>query len=458
VKVLLIVSTASVVGGVETWLDRLVAHLELAGEEVVVGLAQGLHFNNPERFLAAHPFRRAVTIDGRGLNREGRVRAIVRAVEGVKPDIVIPLGVVDAFEAVVRCKSKGQMVRLVVHAQGNLPPMLADLADYKDWIDRVVCPGVLTSRVLVGELGFLVNRVCVVPNGADVPTHGWRERPTGTPLRIGYIGRFTRGDKRCLDIVGLAKALDDIGMPYELVLTGDGPCRQELHNGLASAQGRVSFLGAMKHDALYADVFPNLDALILTSASEAFGIVLVEAMAHGVVPVVSRYAGFRAEGLITEGVTGLAFPIGEMRDAAQLLQSLSDDDAMRRQLAAAGVARSQQYTWGRSLREWHVALLTVCANEPAIGAEVPVPPAPSSSGLMDRLKLPEALKDSIRRMRRTVAGSVAKSGGEEWPLFRRHHDDAVLARISAALQSFDVPQSDWNQSAERSGSVAESAQ
>lgn len=437
-RILFFMHTSSQIGGVETWLDRAHAHLSIHGFEPIVGLVRGLRYNDPARYKAYHPDISTVEIDGRGLNREGRVRAIVRCIRTVRPDIVIPLGIVDANEAVIRCKLRGDRVWLLARAQGNLAPMLADLASYRDWIDCVVCPGRLTREVLVQWAGFANDRVLNISNGADTATVAHVPRSVGAPLRIGYVGRLSGPDKRVLDLIALRHELDQVGVHYHLDIVGDGPCRDELQTTLAPFSPRVQVQGSVPHSELYARIFPNLDVLILTSSSEAFGIVLVEAMMHGVVPVSSRYDGFHAELLVEDGYNGLSFEVGDMAGAAAAIAQLADD-ALRDRLSQHSLLKAAEYTWARSLKRWQHALDEVLEQEPVLGAAVPKLPAPPLSGLLDRIGLPEGISDLLRRARRRIFGAAVAPGGEEWPLFYRHHSIETLAKAADEIRRLDVP-------------------
>lgn len=431
--------TTSQIGGVETWLDRAHDHFSANGFEPVVGLVRGLQYNDPTRYKAHHPHIRTVEVDGRGLNRDGRVRALMRCIRRVKPAIVLPLGIVDANEAVIRCKQQGQDVRLLARAQGNLAPMLADLATYRDWIDLVVCPGRLTRKVLVEWAGFAPDRVLNISNGADPATVSQVPRASGVPLRVGYVGRMTRLDKRAQDLIDLHRELDSRGVAYTLDIVGDGPCLGEIREALTAHAPKVRIHGAAKHAELYERVFPNLDVLVMTSSSEAFGIVLVEAMMHGVVPVSSRYDGFHAEALVAEGVNGLSFPVGDMAAAADAIARLATDDAMLKRLSQASLRRAADYTWSRSLQRWQRALADLSRQPVVRGSALPSVPGPRASGLLDRLGVPGAVTDALRRARRFVAGPAITAGGEEWPLHYRHHDAARLASVRQAIASLDVP-------------------
>ena len=321
-RILFLSTTGSPIGGVQTWLDNSCVYLAQHRFDPIVGLVRGQKSNDPGQFRQFHPNLNDIEIDGQGLDREGRIRALGRCIRRVNPKIVIPLGVLDGNEACIRAKRSGADLRLIGRAQGNLPPMLADLEDYRDHFDQVVCPGALTRQYLIERAGFSENRVRHIPNGADVATTPRIIREPGEPLRLGYVGRMTRNDKRVLDLIPLCAELKRRGSRVQLIVVGDGPSRSELESGLEPFRDFVAVDDSKRHDELYSEVFPNLDCLLLLSSSETFGIVLAEAMMNGVVPVTSEYIGFQSERLVVDGVHGLSFPVGDVVSAVDAIESL----------------------------------------------------------------------------------------------------------------------------------------
>jgi glycosyltransferase involved in cell wall biosynthesis len=451
-RILAFTHTASQVGGVETWLNRLNTHLSGSAFELVVGLVRGDRYNDPTRFKAFHPEFASIEVDGRGLNREGRVRALMRCIRRSKPDIVLPLGIVDANEAVARCKMLGMDLRLAIHAQGNLPPMLADLALYRDWIDGVVCPGRLTSRVLREWAGFPSGRVTTIANGADAPIQARVARIPGQPLRLGYVGRLTKRDKRVADLIDLHRELEGLGIDYRLDIVGDGPSKAALQSAFSDSPN-VTMHGALSHADVYAQVFPSLDGLILTSSSEAFGIVLIEAMMNGVVPISSRYDGFHAEGLVEEGLNGLSFDVGDMATAARQVARIAQDEVLLQRLSRQSLLKSSTYSWSRALESWQLALAGLMTHAPVRGAAIPELPRPLESRL-DRMRMSATIVDMLRRTRRGMFGSPVPPGGEEWPLYLRHHSDAMLAEVKYAIKALDVAGDDGRTRSARNDSRA----
>jgi rhamnosyl/mannosyltransferase len=129
-----------------------------------------------------------------------------------------------------------------------------------------------------------------------------------------------------------------------LLLGGSGPLRPQLE---AQAQalglgGKVVFTGRIPEDDLAA-YFHACDLFCLPSVepTEAFGLVQLEAMACGK-PVVCTRLGNGVNVVNTEGVTGLAAPVGDAAGLAAALNRLLGEPALRAQMGAAAHARA----WG----------------------------------------------------------------------------------------------------------------
>jgi glycosyltransferase involved in cell wall biosynthesis len=127
--------------------------------------------------------------------------------------------------------------------------------------------------------------------------------------------------------------------------------RHALERGLA---GRVSFRGTatgVNLDRAYGAA----DVLVLASRAETYGMVVTEALAHGL-PVITTDVGGVAEALGhgTDGVRpGLLIPPDEPRALADALRSWLGGAELRARLRRAALERR------RSLREWSTTTSTI---------------------------------------------------------------------------------------------------
>lgn len=93
------------------------------------------------------------------------------------------------------------------------------------------------------------------------------------------------------------------------------------------------------HGESLAALYREAMFFVLPSDEEGLGIVILEAMASGI-PVISTACG-GPEVAVDDGVTGFLTPVRDQEALARAMSRLIDDDALRRQLGAAGRKKAE---------------------------------------------------------------------------------------------------------------------
>jgi D-inositol-3-phosphate glycosyltransferase len=132
--------------------------------------------------------------------------------------------------------------------------------------------------------------------------------------------------------------------------------------------GRVDFRGRVVRDEIPA-LLRSADAVVCVPWYEPFGIVPLEAMACGV-PVIASSVGGLID-TVVDGVTGLHVPPLRPDRVAAAAARLIADEALRRQLGRAGLARvRQRYSWTRVAEATLRAYGDIVERRAALVAEV----------------------------------------------------------------------------------------
>lgn len=436
-RVLFICPTGSVLGGLQSWLDALCAGLSERGWEPLVGLVNGPSTHRAHVYQEAHPGLESFIIEGSGFTMATRVRAVMRAIRRVRPEFYVPLTVIDAHDALCALKLQGDFKgRYVLSLHGNLPQQIADATLFQAFADGCVSPGALTCRMAVWG-GMPQERVFHVPNGVDVCEEEPAPKPRRRALRLAYVGRLTEQDKRVMDMPAVVQELEARGVDFTLDVVGSGPCEAALREALAGSveRGKVRLHGFVEPERLRREFYGQWDVLLMFSQSEAFGISLVEAMTHGVVPVSSQFVGHRSEGFLREGETARLFDIGDARGCARAVQELAEDREQLERLAKRAWAWVREhYSWERCTRDWVEALETI-RRLPQRACPDKLPRVlDEGHSLAGRWPwLPKRLSDAYYAMRLRLRGvPEVMRRGEEWPMFTRCFDEEALARVEAA--------------------------
>lgn len=160
-------------------------------------------------------------------------------------------------------------------------------------------------------------------------------------LRVLFIGQLR--PYKGLDILLRGMA----GLPgVQLNVIGGGHQAQSYRQMAEELNLRnVTFLGKL-HDSELQATLKESHILVLPSRSklEAFGIVLLEAMAAGCVPISSALPGVRD----VVGQVGFTFPIGDSNALRQLLSYLRDHPEVVERYAQQAQAKARRYTWQRA--------------------------------------------------------------------------------------------------------------
>ena len=202
-----------------------------------------------------------------------------------------------------------------------------------------VCDGITTvSRYIhdktYGAFG-ITNPIRVIPNFVD--NERFRPDQLGCDRSvfaqpneriIMHMSNY-REVKNAQDVVRIFKIVND-AIPSKLVLIGDGPDAPNVLR-LAEELGvkdKVIFLGGQDSVEL---ILCKADLFLLPSASEAFGLAALEAMACGV-PVVGSIVGGLPE-LVDDGETGYLEPIGDYKAMAKRSIEILSDSKLRIKMA-----------------------------------------------------------------------------------------------------------------------------
>lgn len=200
--------------------------------------------------------------------------------------------------------------------------------------------------------GAAPERTSIIANGVDVgpvgaPAPAPAARAPAAPMRVGFVGRVVP----IKDVVTFIKACDLALREVRLAIEIIGPAEEEpvyaaRCRALVHTLGRddeIRFVGPRPA----ADLYRDLDVVVLTSFSEGQPLVILEAHAAGL-PVIATDVGAcremidgRDEADRRLGPSGIVTHVASPEDTAAALVRLARDGGLRQQLGAAGRARVQ---------------------------------------------------------------------------------------------------------------------
>ncbi len=196
----------------------------------------------------------------------------------------------------------------------------------------VLCPEYIDD--LQALMGAKYDNILAIENGLVLKEHPIN----GKRKSILYIGRLSKWDKRVDRLLKVWKNVQPYHPDWTLEILGDGPERKNLEN-MAKELGlsNYHFHGFVNID----DYLPKASILAMTSSSEGFPMVILEAANYGVVPIAYNISHGISH-LIHDNVTGLLVKPFDCKEYSDKLSKLMDDDVLRFQLGinAKNMAKS----------------------------------------------------------------------------------------------------------------------
>jgi glycosyltransferase involved in cell wall biosynthesis len=124
-----------------------------------------------------------------------------------------------------------------------------------------------------------------------------------------------------MDLPAIDAGLRARGVARTWTIAGGGPDEARLREAWAAPD--VTFTGTLTQEATV-DLLADHDVFVLPTRSEGFPLVLLETMGTGTVPVVSDVPSGVPD-LVTDGVTGVLPPIGDVDGFVAAIARLSAD-------------------------------------------------------------------------------------------------------------------------------------
>ena len=166
------------------------------------------------------------------------------------------------------------------------------------------------------------------------------------------VGRLST-EKGYIDLLKIFKQLAKRHKDWHLDIIGDGPERDKLEEYIKTRQleDKVTLHGFRSKD--YIDKMLHQASLyVMTSLTESFGIVLLEAMSHGI-PCVAFSSAEGAREIISSGKNGYLI---KNRNASAMIKKIEDlmkKEDVRKQMGKEARKSIKQYTKEVVQEDWY---------------------------------------------------------------------------------------------------------
>ncbi|MEU1115970.1 MULTISPECIES: glycosyltransferase [unclassified Streptomyces] len=201
-------------------------------------------------------------------------------------------------------------------------------------VERFFCISAAQREVLVAA-GMPAERLAVKHNFVPEP----EERRTGDGEHLLYLGRLAEAKGVRLLMAAWDELAADGGVGVPLVIAGTGPLEPEV-TAWAAGRDDVRYVGLYDTAECRKALARSVAVVAPSTWLEAFGLVVVEAMAAGVPAVAAGHGAFVE--LVEDGVTGLLHRPGDAASLASRIRRIALDQSRNREMGRAARSRYEQ--------------------------------------------------------------------------------------------------------------------
>lgn len=270
--------------------------------------------------LESHPELNIATLQHPSEDWRNRAHEVAAFVAASQPCVVMPNYDFDAAAGLTGAP-RSVAILGVIHSDESVYYRALD--HFGDGWDAVVGVSSFLGNHLKKLHPTWSNRIFAIPSGIEPQEHASRaETNPDHPLRILYAGRVAQEQKRVLDLVRIATALQQRGLNASFTVAGNGHDLERLkQKHRQHCPGIVFHFTGTLSDAEMAASYRQHDVFLLPSSYEGLPISLLEAMSHGLVPVVSNIRSGHPE-VIQHGVNGFLCEPGAPDAFASTIETL----------------------------------------------------------------------------------------------------------------------------------------
>ncbi len=218
---------------------------------------------------------------------------------------------------------------------------------YVHQADHIICVSAATRGDLIRLYPEITAPISVVHHGVDpvftpnVPK--WADLPDKYVLFVGNRGQYKDADILIKAFAQFAKQVPDVTLLF--VGGGEFTAREtKLMNTLRITR---SVRQRSLPDAEMSSAYGNALFTVFPSRFEGFGLPALESMASGTATILANATSLPEVG----GEAALYFQSGDVSDLAQHMVTLATDPVLRTNLAKAGVAQAEKFSWAKCAQQ-----------------------------------------------------------------------------------------------------------
>ncbi len=194
--------------------------------------------------------------------------------------------------------------RILCHYQSIINAFVAVSNHIHQRLERAI-----THRI--DDLTHIPYGVAVPTSSPVTPDHANHSSSTSSTLRLCYTGRLEHQQKRILALPHLATQLHTLNINAHITILGDGPAHDQLKAACKNIP-TITILGPVQPHQITQHLKQS-HALILPSRYEGLSLSILEALANGCIPIVTKTNSGSTQAL-THNATGFITDVSPEAD------------------------------------------------------------------------------------------------------------------------------------------------
>ncbi len=231
---------------------------------------------------------------------------------------------------------------------------------HKKPISKLVLRNADAAIALTEDMKREMQKICdrevsVIPNGLDLERfenlsrdemRGKLQAKAGEKLVI-FVGRF-RPDKGVRYLIEAMEIIRQKGQPVKLILGGEGPEEENLKQLVEQLNlgSCINFIGQIPNEKV-PQYMVAAHVFALSSLSEGFPNVVLEAMASGL-PIVASKVGGLTE-IVRDAENGFLVEPKNPEQMAEKVSLLLNNDDLRQRISRNNKEKVKEYSWGSAV-------------------------------------------------------------------------------------------------------------
>ena len=196
--------------------------------------------------------------------------------------------------------------------------------------------------------GYLDKKVVYIPNSIDKLPNKLSKLDSDNLVSIGRLSK----EKGMDDLLKIFKKISTKKPNLKLNIIGDGPEKDNLLmlSKELKLGDKVSFHGFQNKEYIN-NILNDSSIYLMTSRTESFGLVLIEAMSHGI-PCIAFDSAQGANEIVEDNVNGYLIKNRNFDEYVNKVFQVLDDSSLRKKLGKSARESSKEYSPSVALEKW----------------------------------------------------------------------------------------------------------